>query len=42
MTISVQDVSPRQLQYIVAVAATLGFHKAAERCHVSQPTLSAQ
>ncbi len=42
MTISVQDVSPRQLQYVVAVAETLGFHKAAERCHVSQPTLSAQ
>ena len=42
MTISAQDVSPRQLQYIVAVAETLGFHKAAQRCHVSQPTLSAQ
>ncbi|HKY40155.1 MAG TPA: LysR substrate-binding domain-containing protein [Polyangiaceae bacterium] len=42
MTISVQDVSPRQLQYVVAVAETLGFHKAAQRCHVSQPTLSAQ
>ena len=42
MTISSQDVSPRQLQYVVAVAETLGFHKAAERCHVSQPTLSAQ
>jgi LysR family transcriptional regulator, hydrogen peroxide-inducible genes activator len=42
MTISAQDVSPRQLQYVVAVAETLGFHKAAERCHVSQPTLSAQ
>jgi DNA-binding transcriptional LysR family regulator len=27
---------------VVAVAETLGFHKAAERCHVSQPTLSAQ
>jgi LysR family hydrogen peroxide-inducible transcriptional activator len=36
------DLSIRQLQYIVAVADTLGFHKAAERCHVSQPTLSAQ
>lgn len=32
----------RQLEYVVAVADTLGFHKAAERCHVSQPTLSAQ
>lgn len=31
-----------QLTYAVAVADTLGFHRAAERCHVSQPTLSAQ
>lgn len=37
-----QDLSIRQLQYVVAVAETLGFHRAAERCHVSQPTLSAQ
>jgi LysR family transcriptional regulator, hydrogen peroxide-inducible genes activator len=42
MTVSAHDLSTRQLQYIVAVADTLGFHKAAERCHVSQPTLSAQ
>jgi LysR family transcriptional regulator, hydrogen peroxide-inducible genes activator len=39
---SLQDLSLRQLQYVVAVADTLGFHRAAERCHVSQPTLSAQ
>lgn len=39
---SVQDVSIRQLQYAVAVADTLHFRKAAERCAVSQPTLSAQ
>jgi LysR family transcriptional regulator, hydrogen peroxide-inducible genes activator len=39
---SLHDLSLRQLQYIVAVADTLGFHKAATRCHVSQPTLSAQ
>src|SRR5687767_14273384 len=39
---SPQDLSIRQLQYVVAVADMLGFHKAAERCHVSQPTLSAQ
>ena len=32
----------RQLQYAVAVADTLGFRAAAERCHVSQPSLSAQ
>jgi LysR family hydrogen peroxide-inducible transcriptional activator len=36
------DISLRQLEYVVAVADTLGFHKAAERCHVSQPTLSTQ
>lgn len=36
------DVSIRQLEYVVAVAETLGFHRAAQRCHVSQPTLSAQ
>jgi LysR family transcriptional regulator, hydrogen peroxide-inducible genes activator len=39
---SANDLSLRQLQYVVAVADTLGFHKAAARCHVSQPTLSAQ
>ncbi|MCP3135953.1 LysR substrate-binding domain-containing protein [Pyxidicoccus xibeiensis] len=32
----------RQLQYVVAVADLLSFRKAAERCHVSQPSLSAQ
>lgn len=36
------NLSLRQLQYIVAVADTLGFRKAAELCHVSQPSLSAQ
>ena len=36
------DLSIRQLQYLVAVAETLGFHKAAEKCGVSQPTLSSQ
>lgn len=39
---AVQDLSIRQLQYAVAVADTLGFHRAAQKCHVSQPTLSAQ
>ena len=32
----------RQLQYAVAVADTLSFRKAAERCRVAQPSLSAQ
>ena len=35
-------VSLRQLQYAVAVADTLSFRAAAERCHVAQPSLSAQ
>jgi LysR family transcriptional regulator, hydrogen peroxide-inducible genes activator len=34
--------SLRQLQYAIAVAEELSFRKAAERCHVSQPSLSAQ
>jgi len=32
----------RDLQYIIAVAETHHFGKAAKRCHVSQPTLSGQ
>ena len=39
---ALHDVSIRQLQYIVAVADTLVFHRAAEHCGVSQPSLSAQ
>lgn len=39
---SLNDISLRQLEYLVAVADTLGFRRAAERCHVSQPALSAQ
>ena len=39
---AVHDISLRQLQYIVAIADTLGFHRAAERSGVSQPTLSKQ
>jgi LysR family hydrogen peroxide-inducible transcriptional activator len=35
-------VSLRQLQYIVAVAEFGGFGRAAEQCHVAQPSLSAQ
>jgi LysR family transcriptional regulator, hydrogen peroxide-inducible genes activator len=36
------DLSLRQLEYVVAVATHLGFRRAAEACHVSQPSLSAQ
>lgn len=32
----------RQLEYAVALADALNFRKAAEQCHVSQPSLSAQ
>ena len=32
----------RQLQYVVAIADELSFHRAAAHCHVSQPTLSTQ
>ena len=39
---NVHPFSLRQLQYAVAVADTGGFRLAAERCHVSQPALSAQ
>ena len=34
--------SLRQIQYAVAVADQRSFRRAAERCHVSQPSLSAQ
>ena len=32
----------RQLEYVVALARTLNFRQAAEACHVTQPSLSAQ
>lgn len=35
-------VTLRQLQYLIAVADLGGFRRAAEACHVSQPSLSAQ
>jgi LysR family hydrogen peroxide-inducible transcriptional activator len=42
MNLSPHPFTLRQLQYVVAVAEALSFRKAAERCHVSQPSLSAQ
>lgn len=42
MNLSPHPFTLRQLQYVVAVADALSFRKAAERCHVSQPSLSAQ
>jgi LysR family hydrogen peroxide-inducible transcriptional activator len=40
--LSLLPVSLRQLQYIVAVADLGSFRRAAEACHVAQPSLSAQ
>ncbi len=42
MTSTPHTFTLRQLQYAVAVADELSFRKAAARCHVSQPSLSAQ
>jgi len=42
MNLSSHPFSLRQLQYAVAVAETRNFRRAAEACHVSQPSLSAQ
>src|SRR5208337_3542009 len=41
-TLAPHPFSLRQLQYAVAVGESLSFRKAAEACHVSQPSLSAQ
>ena len=42
MSLAPHPFSLRQLQYAIAVAESLSFRKAAARCHVSQPSLSAQ
>jgi LysR family hydrogen peroxide-inducible transcriptional activator len=42
MKLDAHAFSLRQLQYAVAVADALSFRRAADRCHVSQPALSAQ
>ena len=42
MTYRLLPFSLRQLQYVAAVAEQKSFRRAAEHCHVSQPTLSAQ
>src|SRR5689334_20624592 len=42
MTFGAPSFTLRQLQYAVAVAESLSFRRAAEQCHVSQPSLSAQ
>ena len=41
-TFSALPLTLRQLQYAVAIAETQSFSRAAERCAVSQPSLSAQ
>jgi LysR family hydrogen peroxide-inducible transcriptional activator len=42
MSLAPHPFSIRQLQYAVAVADALSFRKAADCCHVSQPSLSTQ
>lgn len=42
MNFSPHPFTLRQLQYAIAVANSLSFNKAADDCHVSQPSLSAQ
>ena len=42
MNFSPHPFTLRQLQYAIAVAKSLSFNKAADDCHVSQPSLSAQ
>lgn len=40
--INTNDITLRQLRYLIALSETAHFRKAAERCGVSQPSLSAQ
>lgn len=42
MNLSPYAFSLRQLQYVIAVADLLSFHRAADECRVSQPSLSVQ
>ena len=42
MNFSPHAFSHRQLQYVVAVADSLSFNRAADECHVSQPSPSLQ
>ena len=42
MNFSPHAFSLRQLQYVVAVADSLSFNRAADECHVSQPSPSLQ
>jgi LysR family hydrogen peroxide-inducible transcriptional activator len=42
MQLAPHPVTLRQLQYVIAVAERRSFRKAAQDCHVSQPSLSAQ
>jgi LysR family hydrogen peroxide-inducible transcriptional activator len=42
VSVPAHPVSLRQLQYAVAVADLRSFRRAADRCHVSQPSLSSQ
>ncbi len=42
MNFSPHAFSLRQLQYVIAVADLLSFNRAADECHVSQPSLSLQ
>ncbi len=42
MTIETTALTLRQLRYLIALGETQHFRRAAERCHITQPSLSAQ